>query len=69
MNGGNSDYIIVKNVFENVKKVDVGLVISFFKDIFFFENKKNKEMIFIIYNGKDEYEMWGGYYRMRLIFV
>lgn len=24
-------------------------------------------MIFTIHNGKDEYEMWGGYYRMRLI--
>lgn len=67
MNGGNSDYTIAKNAFENVKKADVGLVTSSFKDIFSFENKKNKEMIFTIHNGKDEYEMWGGYYRMRLI--
>lgn len=49
MNGGNSDYTIAKNAFENVKKADVGLVTSSFKDIFSFENKKNKEMIFTIH--------------------
>lgn len=67
MNGGASDYTTAKAAFENVKKAPVELVKSSFKDIFSFENKKNKEMIFTIHNGKDEYDMWGGSYRNTLV--
>lgn len=66
MGGGKSDFSIAKTAFENVKKADVELLDSY-KSIFSFTNKKNKELIFTVHNGKDEYDMWGGYYRNRLI--
>lgn len=66
MEGGKGDYTIAKTAFENVKKADVSLIGNF-KDVFSFTNKRNKEIIFTVHNGKDEYDMWGGNYRMRLI--
>lgn len=67
MGGGATDYAVAKAAFENVKKADVGLVTSSFRDIFAYDNKKNKEIIFAIHNGKDEYAMWNGSYRGNLI--
>lgn len=66
MGGGNADYIIAKQAFLNVKKADVALVGNF-KDVFSYTNKKNKEMIFTIHNGKDEYTLWNGEYGSKLI--
>lgn len=67
MNGGTNDYNTAKKAFENVAKADVGLITSSFKDVFSFDNKKNREIIFTIHNGKDEYAMWGGSYRNNLV--
>ena len=67
MGGGETDYRIAKQAFENVKKADVALVGNF-KDVFSYTNKKNKEMIFTIHNGKDEYSLWGGGYVSKKFF-
>ncbi|WP_276855449.1 SusD family outer membrane lipoprotein NanU [Bacteroides fluxus] len=66
MGGGETDYRIAKQAFENVKKADVALIGNF-KDVFSYTNKKNKEIIFTIHNGKDEYTLWGGGYSGNLM--
>lgn len=66
MNGGNADYQIAKTAYENVKKADVALLNNF-TQVFAYDNKSNKEIIFAIYNGKDEYSMWQDTYRLTLV--
>lgn len=63
MNGGTSDYATAKAALESVKNAKVSLQNSFTK-VFAYDNKKNSEIIFTIHNGKDEYDMWNGQYRI-----
>lgn len=66
MGGGNADYNIAKAAYQDVKKADVALL-NDFTQVFAFGNKKNKEIIYAVYNGKDEYKMWGDNFRMTLV--
>lgn len=66
MNGGEADYRIAKAAAEDVKKADVELI-GDFKKIFAYDNKLNKEIIFAIHNGKDEYNLWGDSWRANMI--
>lgn len=64
--GGTADYTIAKNALESVKNADVQLLDDFAR-IFSYTNKNNKEIIFTVYNGKDEYSMWNDKYRQNMI--
>ena len=66
MNGGEADFKVAKAALEDVKKADVQLI-SDFKKIFAYNNKLNKEIIFAIHNGKDEYSLWGDSWRANMI--
>lgn len=61
MGGGTSDYAMAKTALEEVKNADLTLLDDFLS-IFAYNNKENKEIIFAIHNGKDEYNMWNGSY-------
>ena len=66
MGGGTSDYTTAKAALEEVKKADLTLL-NDFQSVFAYDNKENKEIIFAIHNGKDEYNMWNDSYRMALV--
>ena len=66
MGGGNADYQIAKAAYEDVKKADVALQNDFTK-VFAFNNKKNKEIIYAVYYGKDEKTMWNDTFRLTLV--
>ena len=66
MGGGTADYQTAKAAYEDVKKADVALL-NDFTQVFAFGNKKNKEIIYAVYNGKDESKMWGDSFRMTLV--
>lgn len=66
MGGGNSDFQTAKTALEEVKNADVALLDDFSK-IFSFDNKLNKEIIFAIHNGKDEYNLWNDSWRANMI--
>lgn len=67
MGGGDADYRTAKEALQEVNNCPgIGLVGNF-EDVFAYTNKKNKEMIFTIYNGRDEYNMWGGSFRGNLV--
>lgn len=66
MNGGNGDIQTAKTAFGEVKNADVQLLPEF-KKVFSFENKLNKEVIFTIHNGKDEYNLWNDNWRANMI--
>lgn len=66
MNGGNTDFQTAKAALEDVKKADVTLIDDYQK-VFAFDNKHNKEIIFAIHNGKDEYNLWNDSWRANMI--
>lgn len=66
MSGGDADYQVAKAAYENVKNADVALLDDF-TQVFAFNNKSNSEIIFAIYNDKDEYTMWNDIYRQTLV--
>lgn len=60
MGGGDADYRTAKGGFAGSKQLSgIGLEDNF-TNVFAYANKKNKEIIFTIHNGRDEYNMWGG---------
>lgn len=67
MGGGASDFTIAKTALQEVNNCPNIALESNFKDVFAYNNKKNKEIIFTIHNGKDEYNMWNGNYRGNLV--
>ena len=66
MNGGNSDYTIAKTALESLKTADVALENNY-RQVFAFDNKENKEIIFAIHNGRDEYNMFNDALRLNLV--
>lgn len=66
MNGGETDYRTAKQAFLDVDNADVDLLNNF-EDIFAFNNKENKEIIFAIYNGEKETALWGGQYSGNMV--
>lgn len=66
MNGGNNDYTIAKNALESLKDADLALE-SNYRQVFAYDNKLNKEIIFAIHNGRDEYDMWNDALRFNLV--
>lgn len=66
MNGGNSDYTIAKTALESLKTADVALENNY-RQVFAFDNKENKEIIFAIHNGRDEYNMFNDALRYNLV--
>ena len=68
MGGGEADYRIAKQAFLDVDNADVTLLDNF-TDVFSFNNKENKEIIFAIYNGEKETALWNGYYNQRMVFA
>ena len=61
MGGGDTDYRTAKQAFLDVDNADVDLLNNF-TDVFSFNNKENKEIIFALYNGEKETALWGGQY-------
>ncbi|WP_073348371.1 SusD family outer membrane lipoprotein NanU [Bacteroides congonensis] len=60
MGGGDADYRTAKGALQEVNNCPgIGLEDNF-TNVFAYANKKNKEIIFTIHNGRDEYNMWGG---------
>lgn len=66
MGGGSSDYQTAKTALEDVKNADVELINDFSK-IFAYDNKLNKEIIFAIHNGKDEFNLWNDSWRANMV--
>lgn len=66
MNGGNSDYNTAKTALESLKNADVALENNY-RQVFTYDNKLNKEIIFAIHNGRDEYDMWNDALRYNLV--
>ena len=60
MGGGNEDYTTAKNALQEVRNQTdkLGLLEDFY-EVFSYDNKNNKEIIFAIRNAIDEYNMWG----------
>lgn len=67
MGGGNADFTIAKNALLEVNNCPGIDLENNFTDIFSYNNKKNKEIIFTIHNGKDEYNMWNGNFSSNLV--
>jgi len=61
MGGGEADYRTAKQAYLDVDNASVDLLNSY-TDVFSFDNKENKEIIFAIYNGEKETALWGGQY-------
>lgn len=66
MGGGNSDFQTAKTALEEVKNADVSLLDNYLK-IFAYDNKLNKEIIFAVHNGKDEYSLWNDGWRANML--
>lgn len=60
MGGGTTDYTTAKNALQEVKNQTgkFGLLDKF-TEVFSYDNKNNKEIIFAIRNARNEYNMWG----------
>lgn len=67
MDGGTADYQVAKQAFQDVDNADVALLDNY-ADVFSFDNKENKEIIFAIYNGEKETTFWGGSYSQNFVF-
>lgn len=60
MGGGNEDYTTAKNALQEVRnQTDKFGLLEDFSEVFSYDNKNNKEIIFAIRNARDEYNMWG----------
>ncbi|WP_410522699.1 hypothetical protein [Phocaeicola dorei] len=60
MGGGNEDYTTAKNALQEVRnQTDKFGLLEDFSEVFSYDNKNNKEIIFAIRNTRDEYNMWG----------
>lgn len=66
MNGGKSDFETAKTALLAVKNADVALLNDFSK-VFSYKNKENKEIIFTMHSGRDEFSMWNDQYRMTMV--
>lgn len=66
MGGGTADYQVAKQAYEDVKNADVALQTNY-EDVFAFSKKENKEIIFAIYNGENETNLWNGQYSNTLV--
>ena len=66
MGGGNGDYQTAKQALLDVSNADVELLPNF-EDIFAFNNKNNKEIIFAFRSKQDEYNLWGGSYASTML--
>lgn len=66
MNGGSADYSIAKSALESVQTADVALLSSY-REVFAYDNKENKEIIFTIHHGRDEYEMFESQFRINFV--
>lgn len=67
MGGGDADYRTAKTALQEVDNCPgIGLEDNF-TNVFAYANKKNKEIIFTIHNGRDEYNMWNGSFRGNLV--
>lgn len=61
MGGGNEDYTTAKNALQEVRnQTDKFGLLEDFSEVFSYDNKNNKEIIFAIRNARDEYNMWCG---------
>ena len=59
MGGGNEDYATAKNALQEVRnQTDKFGLLEDFSEVFSYDNKNNKEIIFAIRNARDEYNMW-----------
>ena len=62
MNGGTSDYNTAKTALQEVGNCPGIALLDTYSDIFRFDNKKNDEIIFSIYNGEGETALLDGYW-------
>ncbi len=62
--GGESDYRIAKQALMDVSDADVELLDNF-ESVFAYSKStvKNKEVIFVLHNGENEYQLWGDNYK------
>lgn len=60
LGGGNADYQTALQAYQEVQNnADVALLDNY-TDVFAYDNKQNKEIIFAIHNGESEHALWGG---------
>lgn len=67
MGGGTADYQTAKQAFLDLDNADVDLLDNY-TDVFAFNKKENKEIIFAIYNGEKESALWNGSYSQVMVF-
>lgn len=67
MGGGEADYRTAKTALQEVDNCPGIDLEDNFTNVFAYANKKNKEIIFTIHNGRDEYNMWNGSFRGNLV--
>ena len=63
----NSDFEVAKQAYQDIINAKVASLESNYSDVFAFNNKCNKEIIFAIYNGENETALWNGQYSNTLV--
>ena len=62
MGGGTSDYQTALQAAQEVKNCPNVTLLDSYKNVFSFDNKKNDEIIFALYNGENEISLFDGYW-------
>lgn len=66
LGGGSSDYQTAKAALQSVQTADVALLDNY-REVFSYDNKESKEIIFAIHHGRDEYDMFDDQLRYNLV--
>lgn len=67
LGGGESDYQVAKQAYQDIIDAKVASLETNYKDVFAFNNKENEEIIYAIYNGENETALWNGQYSNTLV--
>lgn len=67
MDGGAEDFRTAKAALQEIQNQADLALLSNFNKVFAYDNKENDEIIFAIYNGRDEYDMWNDSYRLTMV--